>query len=323
MNIWDPIWKEEKEDNISDPIYKMKPILINLDGISFTKSVKNGHIMLWNKFYLDIEFKEDYINTLEVDKRKLWILDDGGCVINCSIYDTGLPSNMEQDINNMMSRKRQRKWVVEKITNGVRLTVDRPVYQIMPTVSGRVQAKLGYTWNFGSVKVLIPEPMKFDSTVVTIQAGFAFNHVGPYNFPSASSNYKITAFTEYEHVTNINSYESMKNLQLEKSSLVSLHKFTIESAKNLVNELKDVVSIPFPINMNYVLENHPEYPIAYARSRNNYSIGSSSKPKEKCHKNVSPITLTDQTQCKGRSLNKLGIVGKILSIIKRRKREIK
>lgn len=320
MNIWDPIWKENKEDNIDDPIYKMKPVLINLDGIAFRESVNANHTMLWNKFYLDIEFNEDYINTLDVDKRKIWVLDDGGCTVNCQISSTGLSSTIEDKINQIMAKKHQRKWVVQKITNGVRLSVDMPIHQIFPKVEARTSAHFAYLWNFGSVKLLIPEPIQFDSNVVTISAIMTYAHVGENKF---GTTFTYNVQTEYTHFSNITNYKLLNNLQLEKSSLVALHKFTIESAKNLVNEVKDVISVPFPINLNYVLENHPEYPITYARARNNVSIGSSSKPKDKCHMKMSPMTLADQTQCKGRSLNKLGIVGKILSIIKRRKREIK
>lgn len=323
MNIWDPIWKEDKEDNISEPLYKMKPVQINLNDISFNKSVRPGGMLLWEKFYLDIEFNEDYINTLDVDKRKMWILDDGGCIVGCTIHSTGLEAKYEDEINDLMKQKTQRKWIVSKITNGVRLTVDMPRYVMHPKVTGRITGHLSYTWDFGSVKVLIPEPIRFDSSVVTISATFAYSYTVSYKYNANPYNLVDTAITSYMHVSNVNNYQVLPNLQLIKPALVAVHKFTIESAKNLVNELKEVISVPFPISQNYILEDHPEYPITYAKSRGNQSIGSSSKPKEKCHTKLSPTTLIDQTQLKGRSLRKLGIVAKILSIIKRRKREIK
>lgn len=253
----------------------------------------------------------------------MWVLDDGGCIVGCTVHNTGLEAKYENEMNDLMKPKSQRKWIVNKITNGVRLTTDMPRLVMHPKVTGRISGQFYYNWDFGSVKLLIPEPMRFDSSVVTISATFSYSYVGPYKYKANPLNPVDTAITSYMQVSNINDYKILPNLQLTKPALVALHKFTIESAKNLVNELKEVISVPFPISQNYILEDHPQYPITYARSRSSQSIGSSSKPKEKCHTKLSPTTLIDQTQLKGRSLRKLGIVAKILSIIKRRKRDIK
>lgn len=322
MNIWDPIWKEEKEDSISDPVYKLKPVQITLNGITLRRQFYKYDQLIYQRAFFDIEFKEDYINSLDVEKRKIWVLDDGGCVVTCQISGMGISSAVEKDINNAMKRAAQRKWVATKITNGIRLSVDLPRYVLQPRAGWDVtagSASYSYTWDFGRIKLLIPQPMQFDSSVVTINARFEYSYIT--DFSIMGNRYDFYA-TNTEHVSNVYNYKMLSNLQFEKLELVALHKFTIESAKNLINEIKDVIAVPMPTR-NYQLDNHPDIPITYARTTHSKSIGSSSRPKDKCSKEVYPNHKTDQTQSSGRSLIKLGIVNKLLSIIKRRKREIK
>lgn len=324
MNIWDPIWKQDKEDNIDTPIYKMKPVEIKFNSIRFPVKFYKYNQIVTQKVYFDIEFYENYINTLDVDKRRLWVLDDGGCVVKCKISSRHITNDEEWDYNKGMERGVQRKWVVSKITNGVRITIDLPRYTIQPenttglTTSG--QASYTYTWDFGKLKLLIPEPMRFDGSVVRIAARFEYTEITD---RLTVGNWNRVYSTDVIHTMDVDDYKVLTQLQFESNKLVALHKFTIESASNLIDEVKDVVSVPVP-TLSYKLEDHPEYPITYAKVKSNNSIGSSSRPKGECSKKGYPIhPKVDQTQLKGRSLIKLGIVGKILSMIKRRKREIK
>lgn len=326
MNIWDPIWKQDTEDgSTSQPIYKMKPVYIEFKDIIFnSSSIYSDNILMTQQVVIDIEFSEKYINTLDVDKRKIWVLDDGGCVVNCKTQYTGLPTKNEIAVNESMAGDSQEKWEVKKITNGLRLTVDLRKRWISPIVSGN-PARFFFKWNFGSVKLLVPEPFRFDPSTVTINVGFLYSRIGTNKF-AASTGVPVlrSSVHGYSHSTELtqDSYKVLNQLQIEKESLVALHKFTIESANNLISEIKDIVSVPTPTR-NYVMDNHPEYPIAYARSNNNHSIGSSIRPRKECHKRISPTTKIDQTQSLGRSSKLLRIVKQILSIIKRRKREIK
>lgn len=321
MNIWDPVWKEEKEDSITDSVYKLKPVQINFKSVSLPISYYKSSRVVTQKVYFDVVFKEDYINTLDVDKRKIWLLDDGGCVVKCSIDGPGINSTIAEELSNAMKGGVQRKWTATKITNGIRISVDMPRFVYQPYVTAQISSRYTYYWDFGQVKLLIPEPLRFDSSVVSIAAIFEYSHFTEMSVKGG--NYKPSmCITNVDHTMDIHDYRVLNQLQFDSLSLIALHKFTIESAKNLIGEIQDIIAVPMPTR-NYELSNHPEYPITYARIRNNKSIGSSYRPKEKCSIGKDPTPKIDQTQSLGRSLRNSGIVGKILSIIKRRKREIK
>lgn len=319
MNIWDPIWKEEKEDSISDPVYKLKPIQINFNSVRLPINYYEMSRLLDQKVYFDIEFKEDYINTLDINKRKIWVLDDGGCVVKCELETSAINQQIVDAINSTISKAVQRKWSVTKITNGIRLSVDLPRRMLQPLCRARISSSYTYNWNFGQVKLLIPEPIRFDTSVVSIAARFEYAHM---TMMTASGNKIELVETNVDHTMDINNYKTLNQLQLDSLSLVALHKFTIESSRNLISEIQDVISVPMPTR-NYEIVENQHYPISYARIRSNNSIGSSVRPTGKCSNKGDPMPKIDQTQSKGRSLRSLGIVGKILSIIKRRKREIK
>lgn len=320
MNIWDPIWKEDKEDSdINELVYKMKPVVFNLERINCLVYGSKGSYLLSTKVHFDIVFKEDYINTLDVDKRKVWVVDDGGCVVTMDIDNPSRNAVIEY-VNKLNQGPAQRHWVAKRIKRGIRLELDLPRYSCYsPLYDGYISIY----WTFGTVKLLVPEPMQIDSTTIETDVGFTIQKLeltsvrpmGDFLVPKEC----------YQHSTNTIPYQILKKLNLFRPDMVTIDKFTIESSKNLVNEIKDIVSVPMDsYNINYIMEDNPDIPIRYARSSNaNKSIGSSSRPKDNCSKKVDPSPKTDQTQFKGRSLTSLGIVGKILSIIKRRKREIK
>lgn len=298
----------------------MKPIQIIFNDITLRRDAYKYDQLIYQKVHFDIEFKEDYINTLDVNKRKIWVLDDGGCVVKCKVTGMGFPNDIEKDINQVMSRGAQRKWVATKITNGIRLSIDLPRYVLQPETTLNFGAySYSYIWDFGRVKLLIPQPMQFDSSVVTIAARIECVYMAKSRTVTTDYNYSVMNTI---HVTNVNNYKTLSSLQFETLNMIALHKFTVESAKNLLNEIKEVIAVPIPTR-NYQLDHHPDIPITYARTTNSKSIGSSSRPKENCSKEMYPNHKIDQTQSNGRSLKKLGIVRKILSVIKRRKREIK
>lgn len=319
MNIWDPIWKEDKEDaDISTLVYKMKPVNFDLSNINTVVYGRDGSYLLSAKLHFDIVFKENYINTLDLVKRAVWVVDDGSCVVKMNI-DNPTNSMIVANVNNMVNRPAQRFWVAKKIKRGIRLEVNLPRFSAYPKFGGHISIN----WNFGSVKLLVPEPMVIDSTTIETDIGFTFQELTMVTMRPAGD--VLVPQEYYEHVSNTVPYKVLNRLYLARPDLVTIEKFTIESSKNLVNELKDVVSVPMDTrNTDYIIQEHPTIPVKYARSTSwNKSIGSSSKPKDNCSKKVDPAPKIDQTQSQGRSLRKLGIVRKILSIIKRRKREIK
>lgn len=324
MNIWDPVWKQETEDNTESPVYKMKPIEIPLSGIYFyAPEMKSGSKIVDCQFVLDIEYSPEYIKTLDVDKRRLWVLDDGDCVVSAEFASDPYTTAISNALRKLMGKAVQRKWKVEKITNGVRLSIDLPREMYYPTVPG--SRGLTLRWKFGSVKLLIPEPTRFDLNVVTMYGGFIYKVDGPITLRDGVITAETTGIRSgYMNTQQLTNYKEVKLLQFATLNRVAVHKFTIDSSANWISEIKDVCSVPVEtFSINTVQENHPEYPITYHRASSNKSIGSSSRPKEKYSKLNTSIPRVDQTQLKGRSLKSLGIVGKILSIIKRRKREIK
>lgn len=319
MNIWDPIWKEDKEDaDISTLVYKMKPVSFDLSDINLSIYGSEGSYLLSAKLQFDIQFKEDYINTLDLIKRTVWVVDDGGCIVRVNITNNTQNAIVDyvEKLNNFPA---QRHWVAKRIKRGIRLEIDMPRSSAYPPI---YNGSLKLQWQFGSVKLLVPEPMQIDSTTIETTVGFVIRKLENRNIRPMGQ--FMTPMEYYEQVSNRVPYKLTPRLHLLRPDMVTIEKFTIESSKNLVNELKDVVSVPMDTyDMSYSVEEHPTIPIKYAKSSTNRSIGSSFKPKENSSKKVDPILKNDQTHLRGRSLTSLGIVKKILSIIKRRKREIK